>query len=555
MNQMELKNYFAVLQRWGWLLVVCTALAGVTSYWLISRQPKVYQSRARYLIGPAIDNPNVTTNDLRAAGQIGQTYDELATSRAILQSAIDKLTLDIDPDSLREHVSSTFVETTQLLSIRATADDPQLAADIANTIGDVLIENSTGSPNNPQVLQRQQAQSQLARLQEVIRSGQAEIDQLLSQIQQTTDAVSQRALIVRMDERRSQLAAAQRSYSDLFQLLQTSNVNQIKLIEAAVPVPDAPIAPDVRQNVMAAIIAGLVLGVVAMMLLEYFNDVIYTPEVLRKATNLTYLGGLVRHKRLRGEAPQLITFTHPQTLAAESFRILRTNLQPDLTERQMSSLLITSPSRGDGKTNAAANLAVVFARAGKRVVLVDANLRRPHIAAIFGLPDQDGLSTLLEHERLPEPVTVPSVPGLSIIPAGGTAINSSEILGSPRMSQFIYELQSWADVVLIDSAPLWYSDALALAPQVKGVLLIVSCGTTDRQSTINAVESLRLVGARVIGTVLNRVKAGPAYFYYPTFGANRPMLEDAKTVPTIAAGNSPRALTAAKVTSKTQNVD
>src|SRR6266540_1553198 len=552
---MDLKNYFAILQRWGWIILLCTALAAVTSYWYSAQLPKVYQSRARYLIGPALDNPNVNSNDLRASSQIGQTYAEITQSRPILQGVIDKLKLDTDPDTLDRQINATWIDTTQILAIRVQALDPVAAANIANALGDALIERSPNGSFSVQAARRQAAESQLAQLQETIRATQAEIDQIANQVQQTTDATGQRALIVRMDERRSQLAATQRAYSDLFQQLQTSNVNQITLVEAAVPVPDAPIAPDVRQNVMAAIIAGLVLGVVAMMLLEYFNDVIYTPEVLRKATNLTYLGGLVRHKRLRGEAPQLITFTHPQTLAAESFRILRTNLQPDLTERQISSLLITSPSRGDGKTNAAANLAVVFARAGKRVVLVDANLRRPHIAAIFGLPDQDGLSTLLEHERLPEPVTVPSVPGLSIIPAGGTAINSSEILGSPRMSQFIYELQSWADVVLIDSAPLWYSDALALAPQVKGVLLIVSCGTTDRQSTINAVESLRLVGARVIGTVLNRVKAGPAYFYYPTFGANRPMLEDAKTVPTIAAGNSPRALTAAKVTSKTQNVD
>jgi len=221
----------------------------------------------------------------------------------------------------------------------------------------------------------------------------------------------------------------------------------------------------------------------------------------------------------------------------------------------MSSVLVSSPSRGDGKTNAAANLAVVFARAGKRVVLVDANLRRPQIASIFGIEDQNGLSGLLEHDRLPEPVAIPSVPGLSIIPAGGASMNSSEILGSQQMSQFIYELQSWADIVLIDSAPLWYSDALALAPQVKGVLLVVSSGSTDRQSTINAVESLRLVGARIIGTVLNRVKAGPAYFYYPTFGANRPMLEDGRAVPAITSGNSPRALMAAKDASKTQNVE
>src|SRR5215510_9594979 len=111
---MELKNYFAILRRWGWIMLLCTALAAVTSYWYTTQQPKVYQSRSRYLIGPAIDDPNVTSNDLRASGQIGQTYDELVTSLPILQAVIDRLKLDITPDLLRLQVSGTFVETTQL---------------------------------------------------------------------------------------------------------------------------------------------------------------------------------------------------------------------------------------------------------------------------------------------------------------------------------------------------------------------------------------------------------------------------------------------------------
>jgi hypothetical protein len=113
------------------------------------------------------------------------------------------------------------------------------------------------------------------------------------------------------------------------------------------------------------------------------------------------------------------------------------------------------------------------------------------------------------------------------------------------MYRLIQEYKSRADVVLIDSPPLWYSDALALAPQVDGVLLVVSSGTTGRENTINAVESLRLVGARIIGTVLNRVKAGPAYFYYPTYAANRLALEGTNSVATISAGVAPRSLAAA----------
>jgi len=263
--------------------------------------------------------------------------------------------------------------------------------------------------------------------------------------------------------------------------------------------------------------------------------------VLRKTTGLTYLGGLARHKRLRGsDGSQLVTVAKPETLAAESYRILRTNLQIAGTDRHLPSLLISSPSRGDGKSDVAANLAVVLARAGKLVILVDANLRRPQIAPLFGVADQNGLAQLLDSDTLPEPVAVPSVPNLFVLPAGGVAPNSSEILGSQRMYRLIQEYKARADVVLVDSPPLWYSDALALAPQVDGVLLVVSSGTTGRENTINAVESLRLVGARIIGTVLNRVKGGPAYFYYPTYAANRVALD----TPAISAGPAPRSLVA-----------
>lgn len=536
---MDLKNYFSVFQRWGWIVLLCTALAGITSYWYSSQLPVVYQSRSRYLIGSVLDNPNVSPNDLRASTQIGQTYDSLVNSRPILQNVITKLSLNTTPDALTEQVSGTWIDTTQILSIRANANDPKLAADIANAVGDELIAVSPSGPGSKQVARRQEGEAQIARLQETIRATQAEIDQLTNQIQQTTEATAQRALIIRLDDRRAQLAAAQRAYGDLYGLLQTSDVNKITMVEPAVADP-TPIAPDIQRNVLAAVIAGLVLGLAAMMLLEFFTDVIHTPEMLRNVTGLTYLGGLAKHKKLTGkDGAQLVTLAAPETLAAESFRVLRTNLQIPGTDRHLPSLLITSPSRGDGKSDASANLAVSFARAGKRVILIDANMRRPQIAALFGLPEKGGLSTLFEQrDRLPEPVAVPAVPGLSVLVAGNSTPNSSEILGSQRMYELLQACKARADIVIIDSPSLWYSDTLALAPQVDGVLMVVGSGTTGRETTISAVESLRLVGANIIGTVLNRVKAGPAYQYYPTFAASRPALEGPTASAPVRALNS-----------------
>ena len=138
-------------------MLLCTALAGVTGYLYTKQLPVVYQSRARYLIGSALDNPNVTRADLQASTSIGQTYDSLVASRPVLQSVVDKLKLQIAPDELAKQVSGTFIETTQLLSIRANAGDPVVAANIANAIGDELIQRSPSSPTSQQAARRQQA--------------------------------------------------------------------------------------------------------------------------------------------------------------------------------------------------------------------------------------------------------------------------------------------------------------------------------------------------------------------------------------------------------------
>lgn len=528
---MELKHYLSILRRWGWIMVLCTALAGIASYWFSSRQPRVYEGVSQYLVGPVLDNPNVRASDLQASGAVGQTYVALATTRPILQNVIDKLNLkrsdgsQLDPGDLTPNVSASWLDATQVLTIRARAADPDAAASISNAIGDTLIERSPGGPKSLQVQRQQDALTQIARLQENIRAIETEMDQLSAQVQQTTDQIAQRALIVRLDERRAQLATSQRALSDQYTIVQSSSTNQIGVLQPAVSNP-TPIAPEIVRNVLAALIAGLVLGLAAMLLFEYFTDVIYTPEELRKASGLPYLGGIARHKRLRSsDSSQLVVQARPETLSAESYRMLRTNLQLAGTDLHLPSLLVTSPSRGDGKSEIAANLAASLARTGKHVILVDGNLRRPRIAALFGLPEEQGLSNLLDgpgQQIAPRPIE--SIPGLSVVPAGAVAPNSSEILGAQQMFRLIQEFKVQADVVIFDSPPLLYSDALVLAPQVDGVLLVVNSGATGRENTINAVESLRLVGANLIGSVLNRVKAGPAYSYYPAHLSRRPAL-------------------------------
>src|SRR5689334_17977622 len=129
---MELKHYLVILRRWGWIMILCTVLASAASYWFSSRQNPVFESVSRYLVGTAVDNPNVNSNDLHAISQIGQTYAALAASRPVLQGVVDKLKLNIDPTVLASNVVANWSDANQVLTIRVHANDPTIAANVAN---------------------------------------------------------------------------------------------------------------------------------------------------------------------------------------------------------------------------------------------------------------------------------------------------------------------------------------------------------------------------------------------------------------------------------------
>ncbi len=512
---MELKNYLLLLQRWGWILLVCLILAIVGGYWYSSRQRPIYEAEARFLVGPALANPNVTTGDLQVSSQVGETYATLITTAPAIESAGKKLKLDIGAGGILNSVTPTWDGDTQILTVRVRAYNAQNAANIANALGDVLIERTpTGTPST-QAERRQEASAEIAKLKQIVDDTQFAINELIAQMEQNDDATTDRALTVQLERKRDQLETAQRALIEQFRSADSGSTNQIAVLEPAVRRP-IPVEPNLPQNLLAALIGAMVLGLSLMLICEYFTYVIYTAEELEDATRLPHLGRIVRHKRLRGAGlAQLVAHARPDTLAAESYRVLRANLQSTGDDRMLSSLLVTSPARGDGKSSIAANLAITLAQAGSSVLLIDANLRQPRLGALFGVPDDQGLTDLLHAPDLPPvPLPVVGLRGLSVLPAGTPTTNSPDLLASPAMARLLNQCRALADVVILDSSPLSYSDTLTLGRLVDGVLLVVNHGRTSREATVNAVESLRIIGAPLVGAVLNRVKA-EAGAYYP----------------------------------------
>jgi non-specific protein-tyrosine kinase len=194
------------------------------------------------------------------------------------------------------------------------------------------------------------------------------------------------------------------------------------------------------------------------------------------------------------------------SLGAEAYRTLRTNLIFSQAMQSLKTIMVTSPSGGEGRTTVAANLATTFAQQGMRVLLVDCDLRRSRLHTLFGVAREPGLTQLLlGDEPLERVVHDTGVPGLSLVPAGTQTQSPSEILGGSQMHDALDALSGQFDLVVLDTPPLLAAAAgtASLAARVDGVLVVLRAGQTERDAAQDALQQLATVGARVVGAVLN----------------------------------------------------
>jgi non-specific protein-tyrosine kinase len=211
----------------------------------------------------------------------------------------------------------------------------------------------------------------------------------------------------------------------------------------------------------------------------------------------------------------LITLASPRSAVAEAYRTLRTNLQLSSLDQPLRTLLVASAGADEGKSTTLANLAVTFAQAGRRTILVDSDLRRPSLHGLFGTPNDRGLTTMLLQDDAPAPLAETPIEGLRLLPSGPVPPNPSELLASRRLEGAIERLKDDADLVLFDSPPaLAVSDAAVLSRRVDGVVLVVSAGRTRREHAARARQVLERAGARLLGVVLNNASLEDAVYSY-----------------------------------------
>ncbi len=325
-------------------------------------------------------------------------------------------------------------------------------------------------------------------------------------------------------------------------ITEVGQLGKVRIVDPARP-PRYPVKPKKKLNLMLAAIIGLMLGVGIAFVIEYMDNSIRSPEEVERM-GLPLLGtipviaeeeedGSRNNGRLRlrpgsangdDEAQQLsrrlVAHFRPKSPISEAYRTIRTNIQYSRADDPIRSLLITSPGPGEGKSTTAANLAITFAQLGYKTLLVDADLRRPVMHRVFGLDRNKGLTNcLVGREQLESVVNSTEIENLFVLTCGPLPPNPSEMLGSEAMKRLLSEASQKFEAVVLDSPPvLAVTDAAVMSTETDGTVLVVRAGKTDRQATVRAHESLRKVGAHVLGGLLNGVRVenlyGSYYYYY-----------------------------------------
>ncbi|MCM3880909.1 MAG: polysaccharide biosynthesis tyrosine autokinase [Vicinamibacterales bacterium] len=299
------------------------------------------------------------------------------------------------------------------------------------------------------------------------------------------------------------------------QIVSNSGGNNVRLMDRAVP-PGSPFTPDVKRNLMLGSLAGVLLALGLVLAIDYLDDTVKTPEDITRRLKLPFLGLVPAvkgndHPLLSGEVPHEF---------GEAFRALRTSLVFSSGSEGTRVIAMTSAQPVEGKTTTTCNMAIALAYGGSRVLLIDADMRRPSVSKTLGIENTIGLSHLLTAQATARQAIQPTaVQNLWVMTAGLTPPNPSELLASDRMKTLISNVQHGPfDWVLIDTPPvLAVTDAVIIAPWVSGVVFIIGSEMTQRRLAERAIETLNTSRPHLLGAVLNRVDIVRNKYYYSRY--------------------------------------
>jgi tyrosine-protein kinase len=529
LEEPDFRSYLGVIARRRWLVILATLFGiGVAVAASVIPQP-TYRVRAQVSTTGSND-PLAMVFDANSSIDLErQASSQLAfigsqTMRGAVARAYD------GPMSDGEvfHVNISAIsggdpnKTSSIVEISLVSSEPRLATTLVNTYAETYVTTRQAEDQELLLTTRQRLQGLLSETQTRIEETRQPLTDINARI------ASGEGDLARLNAERQNLEADLEPVIQPLQAQVSEIQDRLGRLSIGVELatgggaevlgyawtPSSPVSPNVPMNLAIGLVSGLFLGIVLAFVRDYFDDSVKTKETVDRVAGVSTLGLI---PKVSADS-ELVTVTHPSAPAAEAFRLLRTSVKFLGIERQVRVVQVTSPSPGEGKTMVAANLAVAFAQAGDRVVLVGGDLRRPRMEEVLDVPLTPGLTAVLIGDvTLPQAIqTAEGVPNLSVLPAGYPPPNPSELLSGERARRLIDVLGQTYDVVVIDCPPvLPVTDALVLARMADTTLLVTSANKTSKRSLTRAVELLRQVDAPLSGAVLNSASADDTFSTEP----------------------------------------
>ncbi|HUG87491.1 MAG TPA: polysaccharide biosynthesis tyrosine autokinase, partial [Actinomycetota bacterium] len=443
------------------------------------------------------------------------TEKELVSSEPVVRLVEEELGAESDED-LTDDLTVDVVTDTEIVVIMYDHPDPLVAQRRAGAFANAYLEFRSQQIEEDIHAATAGARQELQRLERRLTRVTGEIAQL--------EAAADPAQVAELSALQTERALLSQEIANLRATLPNVEDSSLRVGQVVEPatLPVTPVSPDHLRNVLLALFVGLALGVGVAFLRERLDDRLRGRVDMEQRVGAPVLAVVPRVPSWRRtKDARLVTVREPKSGASEAYRTLRTGLQYLASQEDVKVVLITSPHQEEGKTTTAANLGVVLANAGKRTVVVGADLRKPRLHQFFAKGSGAGLSMILSgHSREQNPLMDTGIRDLRLLSSGPVPARPAELLGSEMMGKFLDWLRDQADFVVIDTAPiLVVSDALTLAPLADAVLLVADAGRTTRGAVTHAREQLAQVNARVVGAVLNnfdpsRAKASPYYYRY-----------------------------------------
>ena len=518
-------KYLRLVKQWWWLLVVGAIVPALVSHYFASKQPDFYQAKVTLMVGTSLQSANPDPGLMATSKTLADAYAQLVRYDPVTEAVIERLELNRAPEQLAAQVTTWIYPEAQLLEIRVVDTNPQAAALIANTLAEELIAR-TPAADEVQQFEADFTQQQLDDLRVRIEKVQADIQEVSASMVDLTSAAEIQEAQGRFDALRNMESMYQSTYAQLLSAYTRGSPNILRIFNPAVE-PRWPMPRKTTLFVAVAGAAGLGLAVAAVVLIEYLDDAVrWEGEAKQTLLDMPVLGVMTRMRSGKGSVAEVVD---PESPSAEMVRALRTNIFLAAGGRGLGTLLITSPDVRAGKTFAVAQLGLAIAAGGRRVVMVDADLRKPTLHEFFDLPNLFGLSELLAGDGpvsgyvWPRGVQETEVENLYLLPGGKPPLDPGWLLASPRFGKLCDALKERADVILIDSPPgLAAPDAAMLASAADGTVLVVGAGATSRSKTLKTKERLtKQDKVNLLGVAFNQVKLDGDSHYYRGYGAKR----------------------------------